>query len=176
MADGVDWDARYKKGWAYGKAPSSFLVETADTYLRRASSLDILSLGEGQGRNAVYLASLGHRCLSLDTSAVGLGKAAQLAEDRGVRERVETLMASVEAYDVRGRSATFAAPHRSPLPHLTTSYFRALIERSCARCLRSRSPALSGGTPSSQFSARYRHRSGNASTARARPRSAPAGW
>ena len=99
----VDYDARYRKGWAYGKAPSAFLVEVAEAHLTGAAvgALEIVSLGEGQGRNAVYLASLGHRCLALDTSAVGLAKATQLAAERGVTERVATLQTCVTAYEVR---------------------------------------------------------------------------
>ena len=44
----VDYDERYRKGWAYGKAPSAFLVEISETPHDRP--LDIISFGEGQGR------------------------------------------------------------------------------------------------------------------------------
>ena len=81
----VDYDVRYRKGWAYGKLPSSFLVEVAAAHLpARAAPLDILSLGEGQGRHVVHLASLGHRCVGVDQSHVGLAKARSLAAERGV--------------------------------------------------------------------------------------------
>lgn len=44
----------------------------------------VLCLAEGQGRNAVYLATLGHPVTALDRSAVGLARAAELARSRGV--------------------------------------------------------------------------------------------
>jgi hypothetical protein len=58
----INWDQRYKKGWAYGHEPNKFLVESSVSYLSTNTSLDILSIGEGQGRNVVYLSSLGHNC------------------------------------------------------------------------------------------------------------------
>lgn len=54
---------------------------------------DVLCLAEGEGRNAVFLARRGHRVLAVDASAVGLAKAAQLAEEHGVR--IETLTADL---------------------------------------------------------------------------------
>ncbi len=44
----------------------------------------ILSLAEGEGRNAVYLASLGYEVTGVDGSEVGLQKAVKLATARGV--------------------------------------------------------------------------------------------
>jgi hypothetical protein len=28
----IDWDARYKKGWAYGKTPNTFLVQCMEEH------------------------------------------------------------------------------------------------------------------------------------------------
>ena len=44
----------------------------------------VLCLAEGEGRNAVYLATLGHAVTAVDQSAVGLAKATRLAAVRGV--------------------------------------------------------------------------------------------
>lgn len=54
---GVDYNVRYRKGWAYGKDPSVFLKSVASKLMSSVTSpaLDVVSLGEGQGRNAVYL-------------------------------------------------------------------------------------------------------------------------
>lgn len=99
----VDYDERYRKGWAYGKLPSSVLTEVVQNHLKPGVSLDTVSLGEGQGRNAVYLATLGHRCLALDTSSVGLAKAHQLATEHGVADRVDVHQTSVMTFDVSCR-------------------------------------------------------------------------
>jgi protein-L-isoaspartate(D-aspartate) O-methyltransferase len=88
----VDWNERYKKGWAYGKEPSSFLASAAAKHLVGRPPLDILCLFEGQGRNAVHLASLGHRCTVVDASSVGLFKARLLAEQRGVESKLLTFV------------------------------------------------------------------------------------
>ena len=128
----VDYDARYRKGWAYGKAPSSFLVE-AVAHLGGAQ-LDILSLGEGQGRHAVHLASLGHRCVGVDASTVGLSKARALANERGVADRVATIHADLSSFDPAAGGARWDAIvliHCPLAPNL-----RERVHRACARALR----------------------------------------
>lgn len=113
---GVDWNARYRKGWAYGKEPSRFLAEAAELHLRpllqraragsrgsegEAPGLRILSLGEGQGRNAVHLASSlpGLHCVGVDSSSVGLSKARRLAKQRGVAASLTTVVADLTTYE-----------------------------------------------------------------------------
>ena len=77
----MDWDERYSEpGFAYGTAPNDFLVSVVD----RIPHGKILSLAEGEGRNAVYLASLGYEVTGVDGSEVGLRKAEELATERGV--------------------------------------------------------------------------------------------
>lgn len=62
------WDERYASDeFVYGTEPNDFLREHANLL-----SGPILSLAEGEGRNAVFLASLGHDVLGVDSSAVGL--------------------------------------------------------------------------------------------------------
>ncbi len=90
------WDAKYSgTDFLYGTDANDFLVAHA-ALLPRAGR--ILSLGEGEGRNAVYLAGLGHRVVALDQSAVGLAKAERLAASRGVR--IETCVADLADYAV----------------------------------------------------------------------------
>jgi len=80
----TDWDARYgEPGYAYGTEPNRFLAEVAG----RVPAGPVLSIAEGEGRNAVFLAGLGHDVLAVDRSAVGLAKAEALAAERGVRIR-----------------------------------------------------------------------------------------
>lgn len=89
------WDKRYSDaGYAYGTAPNDFLRD-------QASDLpvgDALCLGEGEGRNAVFLAGLGHHVWALDASAVGLEKAQKLATEKGVG--VNVIHADLAAYDL----------------------------------------------------------------------------
>jgi SAM-dependent methyltransferase len=84
------WDERYSRpGFAYGREPNAFLAEVAP----RIPTGRVLSLGEGEGRNAVHLARLGHRVLAVDASSVGLAKARRLAAEHGVE--IDTLEADL---------------------------------------------------------------------------------
>lgn len=76
------WNERYSQpGYAYGTEPNEFLVSVADRIPRGR----VLSLADGEGRNGVYLASLGCEVTGVDLSEVGLEKAQRLAAQRGVR-------------------------------------------------------------------------------------------
>lgn len=77
------WNERYSvKEYVYGKEPNQFLVQAAK-YVKPTST--ILSIGEGEGRNAVFLAGLGHKVSAIDSSGVGLQKARALAEEKNVK-------------------------------------------------------------------------------------------
>jgi SAM-dependent methyltransferase len=77
------WDERYAApGFAYGTTPNRWLEARAGD-IRPGGR--VLSLGEGEGRNAVWLAEHGFSVDAVDASAVGLEKARELAARRGVR-------------------------------------------------------------------------------------------
>jgi cyclopropane fatty-acyl-phospholipid synthase-like methyltransferase len=59
-------------------------------------------LGEGEGRNAVFLAMKGLVLTALDASDIGLAKAGELARQKGVK--LSTVTADLAAYDP-GRDA-----------------------------------------------------------------------
>ena len=70
------WDARFRDaGYAYGEEPNQFLAWAAPQIQPGRA----LSLCEGEGRNAVFLARLGFQVTAVDFSAVGLHKAKTLA-------------------------------------------------------------------------------------------------
>jgi SAM-dependent methyltransferase len=85
------WNERYgAPGYAYGTAPNDFLVSVAARLPPRAR---VVSLAEGEGRNAVFLAEAGHSVVAIDSSSVGLDKARALAAERGVA--FETVVADL---------------------------------------------------------------------------------
>lgn len=87
------WNERYSSSdFAYGTEPNSFLAEHA-----KLLAGPVLSLAEGEGRNAVYLASLGLEVLGVDGSEVGLAKAQELAKSRGVV--IKTEVADLATYE-----------------------------------------------------------------------------
>jgi 2-polyprenyl-3-methyl-5-hydroxy-6-metoxy-1,4-benzoquinol methylase len=88
------WDERYAgDGYAYGTLPNDFLVSRV-TALPRGR---VLCLGEGEGRNAVWLARQGFEVHAVDASSVGLEKARRLAHDRGVR--LQAVVADLAQYE-----------------------------------------------------------------------------
>ena len=91
------WNERYSEpGFAYGAEPNDFLAANAERYL--PANGEILSLAEGEGRNAVFLARRGFRVTAVDGSAVGLEKAHALAAKHGVG--IETIVADLAAFDL----------------------------------------------------------------------------
>ena len=87
------WNERYSSDeYIYGTQPNVFLAENA-TLLTGP----VLSLAEGEGRNAVFLASLGLEVLGVDGSEVGLAKARTLADSRGVD--IKTEVADLAIYE-----------------------------------------------------------------------------
>lgn len=76
------WDERYSTDeYLFGTEPAGFLVAHADV-LEPASR--VLAVADGEGRNSVYLAQLGHDVVAMDASPVGVAKARQLAAQRDV--------------------------------------------------------------------------------------------
>ncbi len=84
------WDERYAgREYVWDVAPNQF-VERELSALPPGNAVD---LAAGEGRNAVWLAQAGWRVTAVDISQVGLDKARRLAADRGVGDRVETVIA-----------------------------------------------------------------------------------
>ncbi len=67
------WDKRYEESdYVYGTEANQFLTEQQH---RLESGMKTLVVGDGEGRNGVWLASQGLEVLSIDLSPVGLKKA-----------------------------------------------------------------------------------------------------
>ncbi|MEZ5312733.1 MAG: class I SAM-dependent methyltransferase [Thermoanaerobaculia bacterium] len=87
MYDRTFWDQRYSvDDYIFGTEPNDFLAEHAALLTG-----PVLSLSEGEGRNAVHLASLGLEVLGVDLSPVALAKAERLAAARGVTIATEVV-------------------------------------------------------------------------------------
>lgn len=87
------WNERYNcDEYVYGTKPNDFLAENACRLKGPA-----LMVAEGEGRNIVFLASLGIEALGIDGSEVGLAKAHRLADEKGVSIRTE--VADLEFYE-----------------------------------------------------------------------------
>ena len=118
------WNQRYAGDeFVYGTEPNSFLVEHAGRLTG-----PVLSLAEGEGRNAVYLASLGLDVLGVDSSDVGLAKAQALADSRGVTIRTE--VADLETFEPAENAYGAVVSIWAHLPSRIRSRLYPLLERS----------------------------------------------
>ena len=85
MYDKQFWNERYAKDeYLYGTDPNSFLAEHSDLLKG-----PILSLSEGEGRNAVFLALRGLKVHGIDISEIALSKAQALAKMSNVEIQTE---------------------------------------------------------------------------------------
>lgn len=88
------WNDRYRsEAFVYGTAPNRFVQQQVH---RLPAEGEVLALGAGEGRNAVFLAEQGFDVTALDYAAEGLRKLRALAAERGVS--VETVQADVRAW------------------------------------------------------------------------------
>ena len=76
------WNDKFKnEEYFYGTEPNEFLKNNAQIFKTNSK---ILSLGDGEGRNSVFLAKMGHSATAADASSTGLEKLKILAEKSGV--------------------------------------------------------------------------------------------
>lgn len=95
MSTSLAWDERYGSGdFQFGDAPNRYLESLR---ARLTPGMTALALGDGEGRNGVWLAQQGLAVTSLDWSPVGMAKAARLAEARQVP--LATVVADAAAWD-----------------------------------------------------------------------------
>ncbi|HNR09517.1 MAG TPA: class I SAM-dependent methyltransferase [Saprospiraceae bacterium] len=74
------WNERYReKDYVYGEEPNVFFKEQ----IQKLTPGTVILPCEGEGRNAVYAASLGWQVHAFDSSAEGRRKALLLAEKKG---------------------------------------------------------------------------------------------
>lgn len=109
--------------FAYGTEPNAFLAEHAAMLVG-----PVLSLAEGEGRNAVFLASLGLDVLAVDSSDVGLAKAQRLAASRGVAIRTE--VADLATYEPPKNSFGSIVSIFAHLPSVVRNRLYPLVEQS----------------------------------------------
>ena len=89
------WNNRYeKKSYVYGTRANDFLRQSAHLIPRG----NVLCLGEGEGRNAVFLARRKYQVTAVDISEEGLRKANRLAKNNGVK--IETVCSDLRDYSI----------------------------------------------------------------------------
>jgi len=124
MYDESFWNKRYaNRDFLYGTEPNSFLSEHFHLL-----SGPVLSLSEGEGRNAVFLASRGLEVIGVDISSVALEKAKALAESRGVE--IKTVAAGLATFEPEENHYGSVISISAHLPSTVRNKLYPLIERS----------------------------------------------
>ena len=80
----IVWSARYRDAgdhYVFGTEPNRFLARNAALF---SPGQTVLTVADGEGRNAVWLAQLGLRVTATDISPVAIAKAHKLAEEKQV--------------------------------------------------------------------------------------------
>lgn len=122
------WNERYDTDeLIYGEAPNDFLTLMRDRLPTTGRALDI---GAGEGRNALFLATLGLDVLAVDQSEVGLSKAKRRAEEHGLVLR--TQIADLNDFDVEPESLDVVSSIFVHLP----SQLRTTVHQRIQRWLR----------------------------------------
>lgn len=81
------WDKLYESDeYAYGTTPNDYLLKQA---FRMKRGMKALAVGDGEGRNGVWLATQGLKVVSLDWSPPAREKAQKLAWQHNVTPRLE---------------------------------------------------------------------------------------
>lgn len=97
------WNERYQsEEFAYGMQPNDYLKTILNRIHQKGSAL---FPAEGEGRNAVYAASLGFDVTAIDYSSEGKEKAIQFAKEKGVSivyhiANLQEIELEEESYDV----------------------------------------------------------------------------
>lgn len=90
------WNEKFDRpDHLYGTEPNDFLKGSFDWIPKPGR---VISLGEGEGRNAVFLAQMGYDVLAVDSSSVGLEKTRKFAAIKQVQ--VATKEADLSTFDL----------------------------------------------------------------------------
>jgi len=114
------WSARYRAAgddYLFGTAPNAFLARQE---ARFSSGMEVLTVADGEGRNAAWLAEQGCHVTATEISPVALEKAAKLA--RGRHLSIDFVQADILNWDwpqatydaVVGIFIQFATPAERP--------------------------------------------------------------
>jgi 2-polyprenyl-3-methyl-5-hydroxy-6-metoxy-1,4-benzoquinol methylase len=112
------WDERYSVDqYVYGKDPNTFLRDNVDSIPKGR----VLSIAEGEGRNAVFLAQQGYAVTAVDASRVGLQKARKLAQENGIE--IEFIHADLVSYGLGNEQWDGIVSIFCPLPSAARKEF-----------------------------------------------------
>ena len=91
------WNSKFSRdGFLYGIKPNTFIASKIKMFPREGK---VLCIGEGEGRNAIFLAKRGLTVTAIDASDIGLSK----LHFRSIEEdvKIETICADLNEWEVK---------------------------------------------------------------------------
>jgi SAM-dependent methyltransferase len=96
LVDATEWDERYAAGRQWSREPNRFFAEAVGALaLAPGRAIDLAC---GEGRNALWLATLGWDVTAVDFSAVGVERGRAMAAEDGVH--VSWVVADLAGFDL----------------------------------------------------------------------------
>ncbi|POX42048.1 class I SAM-dependent methyltransferase [Streptomyces sp. Ru72] len=123
------WEDTYRAHpGMYGEAPSAPAVHAARAF-RSAGAVDVLELGAGHGRDALYFAREGFTVRAADFSSVALAQLREAARAQGVEHRTGTVLHDVrEPLPLPDASVDAVFAHMLLCMDLSTEEIHALVD------------------------------------------------
>lgn len=96
--DAAYWDAKYDTDeFIYTKIENRFVKE----FCSKLAPAKAIDLAGGEGRNTVWLATLGWTVENIDISANALAKSVKLAAEAGVSDRCTETLATIDGFEAK---------------------------------------------------------------------------
>ena len=101
------WNNKFSKdGYFYGLKPNTFIASKIKTFPKDAK---VLCLGEGEGRNAIFLAKKGHTVTAIDASDIGLSKLHFRCMEENLK--IETICSDLNNWQVKEKYDVIVASY-----------------------------------------------------------------
>lgn len=101
------WNSKFSRdGYLYGLKPNSFIASKIKLFPRDGK---VLCLGEGEGRNAIFLAKRGMDVTAIDTSDIGISKLHFRALEDNLK--IETICVDLNEWEVKEKYDVIVASY-----------------------------------------------------------------
>jgi len=96
MSQQAFWNSKFsREGFLYGLKPNAFIASKIKQFPKNAK---VLCLGEGEGRNAIFLAKKGFEVTAIDASDIGISKLHFRALEENLK--IETICKDLNEWEV----------------------------------------------------------------------------
>lgn len=101
------WNSKFsREGFLYGLKPNSFIASKVKSFPKNAK---VLCLGEGEGRNAIFLAKRGFEVSAIDASDIGLKKLEQRAKEENLN--IKTICMDLNEWEAQEKYDVIVASY-----------------------------------------------------------------